>query len=61
MIDSKLGHAGFRIGIYVVLVAGGLSWLTEEGTAERAISMLTFIIGLVFLGIVIVLVWVGRR
>lgn len=61
MIDSNFGQAGFRIGIYVVLMAGLLTLLTESGTSARIISIFTLLIGLVFLLIIIILVRIGRR
>lgn len=61
MIDSNLGHAGFRIGIFIVLIAGFLSLLTESGTSGHVISVFTFLMGLVFLLIIVILVRIGRR
>ena len=61
MIDSNIGQAGFRIGMFVVLISGGLTWLTESGTAAHVISLFTLLIGLAFLLIIVVLVRIGRR
>jgi len=61
MIDSNIGQAGFRIGMFVVLIAGILTWLTESGTAAHVISLFTLLMGLIFLLIIIVLVRIGRR
>ncbi|VAW30723.1 hypothetical protein MNBD_CHLOROFLEXI01-4521 [hydrothermal vent metagenome] len=61
MIDSNIGQAGFRIGMFVVLISGILTWLTESGTAAHVISLFTLLMGLVFLLIIIVLVRIGRR
>lgn len=60
MLDSQLGHAAFRIGFYLAFVSGLLSLLTQPGTAERVISVLTFVISLLFLIMVVVLVRIGR-
>jgi hypothetical protein len=61
MIDSNIGQAGFRIGMFVVLIAGILTWLTDSGTAAHVISLFTLLMGLAFLLIIIVLVRIGRR
>jgi hypothetical protein len=58
-MDSNLGHAAFRIGFYVTFVAGLLCLATPPGTAERVISILTFIIGLIFLIVITILVRFG--
>ena len=57
----EIGQAGFRIGIFLVLVAGGMLLLLEPGTPEFSITVVTLVIGLVFVGMVVVLVrWLGR-
>jgi hypothetical protein len=61
MIDSSLGRAAFRIGFYVTFMAGLLSLVTQAGSAERAISVLTFVIGLIFLVVITILVRFGSR
>lgn len=61
MIGSELGHAAFRLGMYIVVVAGLLTWFTESGTAGNAISQFTLILGILFLAIVTILVRVGRK
>lgn len=61
MIDSNIGQIAFRIAFFLVFGGGILSWLTQPETPERVVSQLTFIIGLVFLTVVIVLVRMGRR
>lgn len=61
-MDSNMGRAGFQIGIFIMLVSGGLLFVVERGTAEYAISLITFLIGLIFLlGIVIVVRWSQRQ
>ena len=61
MIDSNMGQAGFRIGIFLVVTAGFLALVTDEGTAEHVISILTLIMGLLFTLIIIILVRLGQR
>ena len=40
----------------LTLVSALLVYLTESGTAERVVSVITLITGLLFIGIIIVLV-----
>ena len=61
MIDSNLGRAAFRVGFYVTFVSGILSLLTAPSSAERIISIFTFILGILFLIVVAVLVRFGSR
>ncbi|MDP9371160.1 MAG: hypothetical protein M3Q65_01615 [Chloroflexota bacterium] len=60
-MGPEIGQAGFRIGLFLVLVAGGMLFLLEPGTPELSITVVTLVIGLVFVGVVVVLVrWFGR-
>lgn len=60
-MGPEIGQAGFRIGIFLVLVAGGMLLLLEPGTPEFSITVVTLVIGLVFVGMVAILVrWLGR-
>ncbi len=61
MIGSELGHAAFRIGMYLVVVAGLLTWFTDSGTPGNVISQFTLILGILFLIIVTILVRIGRK
>ena len=60
-MNSQIGQAGFRIGFYIVFVSGALLFFLEPGTAEHSISLLSFLIGLVFLVIVAILIRLGQR
>jgi len=40
----------------ITLVSGALVFLTEPSTAERVVSVITLLIGLIFIGIIVVLV-----
>ena len=40
----------------ITLVSAALVFLTESDTAERVVSVITLLIGLLFIGIIIVLV-----
>jgi hypothetical protein len=61
MIGPELGKAGFLIGIFVTMVAGGLLLVVERNSAEFTISLLTFGLGILFLVLIIVLVRLGTR
>ncbi|MFN8493548.1 MAG: hypothetical protein U0350_38465 [Caldilineaceae bacterium] len=60
-MSPQFGQAAFRLGIFIVLVAGILLFFEPSGTAEQAISILTLIIGLLFLGVVAIWVWISQR
>ncbi|MEZ4707195.1 MAG: hypothetical protein R3A44_08320 [Caldilineaceae bacterium] len=55
-MNSTIGLAAFRIGCFVAFVSGMLLFFEERGTAEYAISLITFIMGVSFL--VAVAIWV---
>lgn len=61
MFSPELGQAAFRWAILIVLLAGGLLLTLQPGTPEFAITVLTLMIGVAFLGLVIACVrWLGR-
>lgn len=55
-MNPEAGQAWFRIATMITLVSVVLVFFTEPGSAERIVSVLTLIIGLLFIGIIIVLV-----
>ena len=60
-MDSNLGRAGFRIGVFVTLMSGGLLLVLERGTAEYVLMQFTLLMGLIFLAVIIFLVRFSRR
>jgi len=60
-MDSNLGRAGFRIGVFVTLMSGGLLLVFERGTAEYVLMQFMLILGLVFLAVIIFLVRFSGR
>jgi len=60
-MSPQFGQTAFRIGFFIVLVAGVLLFFEPSGTAEQAISVLTLAIGLIFLGVVAIWVWISQR
>jgi hypothetical protein len=60
-MGPEIGQAAFRIGVFLVLVAGGMLLLLRPGTAEFSITVATLMIGLIFVGLVVLFVrFVGR-
>lgn len=55
-MSSGFGQAGFRLAFFIIFVAGLLLLVTPRGTAEFYITVLTFLIGLTFAGIIMVMV-----
>jgi hypothetical protein len=55
-MNPEAGQAWFRIAMMITLVSAVLVFLTRPGTAERVVSVITLLIGLLFIGIIIVLV-----
>ncbi|MEZ4623112.1 MAG: hypothetical protein R2867_47485 [Caldilineaceae bacterium] len=55
-MDVNITRAGFHIGFYVAFVSGILLLFLDRGTAEFAITALTFGIGVTFLLIVVAVV-----
>jgi hypothetical protein len=60
-MDPNLGRYGFRIAMFLTLAAATLLLAVPRGTAEFYITIITLIIGLLFLATVGVLVrFLGR-
>jgi hypothetical protein len=60
-MDPKLGRYGFRIAVFLTLSAAALLLAVPAGTAEYYITLITLIIGLLFMAAVGVLVrFLGR-
>lgn len=55
-MNPEAGRAWFRIATTIMVVSAVLVFLTEPGTAERVVSELTLLIGLLFIGTILVLV-----
>lgn len=56
MISPQLGRMAFRIAFMMMAVSAVMILVVTPGTAEYWISVLTLILGLVFAGIIFVLV-----
>ncbi len=57
----ELGRAGFRIGFLIVVPSCFLMFFLDPGTPEYAITLLTLVMGVVFLVAVTLLVLYSRR
>ena len=55
-MNPEAGQAWFRIAMMITLVSAALVFLTKPGSAERVVSVITLIIGLLFIGIIVFLV-----
>lgn len=60
-MGRDLGQAAFRLGFFIVFVGGALLFVEPSGSAEQAITLLTFIIGLVFVIAVALIIRFGQR
>ena len=56
MISPQLGRTAFRIAFMMVFVSGVLLFVLSPGTAEFFVSVLTLVLGLVFAGMIAILV-----
>jgi hypothetical protein len=55
-MNPEAGRAWFRIAVTITLVSVALVYFTEPGTAERLVSIVTLLIGLLFVGTIVVLI-----
>ena len=55
-MNPDAGRAWFRIAVMITSVSAVLVYVTKSGTAERVVSVITLIIGLLFIGTIIVLI-----
>lgn len=54
-MNPELGQAWFRVAIFITLVSAVLILFEPRDSAEFVVSFFTFVIGLVFVGIVVIL------
>jgi hypothetical protein len=55
-MNPEAGRAWFRIATMLTVVSAVLVFLTGPGTAERVISVITLMVGLLFIGVIIFLI-----
>jgi hypothetical protein len=61
MLSPEVGRAAFTWAILIVLGAVGLLAVLSPGTPEFAITLVTLLMGLLFLGIVVALIRLMAR
>jgi hypothetical protein len=60
-VIPELGRAGLRIGFLIVIPSFFLMFFLDPGTPEYAITLLTLVMGVVFLVAITLLVLYSRR
>jgi len=55
-MNPDFGRAWFRIATTITVLSAVLVFLTSPGTAERVVSVITLLIGLIFIGTIIFLI-----
>jgi hypothetical protein len=55
-MSADVGRAGMQIAIFLIVTAGALLFVQTPGTASFVITVATFAMGLLFLGLLIVLI-----
>jgi hypothetical protein len=60
-MDSGIGKAGFHMAFYIVFVSGILLLFLDRNSAEFAITLLSFVLGLVFLSVIVIWVRYTQR
>jgi preprotein translocase subunit Sss1 len=61
VLSPEIGKAAFRLAMLIVLLAAGLLVTLRPDTPEFAITVLTLLIGLIFVGTIAALVKVLGR
>ena len=55
-MNSAITQAAFRIGVFLIVAAGGMLFFLQPGSAEFSITVVTLAIGCIFVGLVVLLV-----
>ena len=61
MLSPETGKAWFQVAIFFTVAPGVLIFFQTPGTAEFVITIATFVIGLFFLGVVILFIRRSQR
>jgi hypothetical protein len=56
MVSPEIDKAAFRLALLIVVMAAGLLVSLRPGTPEFAVTVLTLLIGLIFVGVIVVFV-----
>jgi len=60
-MESGIGKAGFHMAFYIVFVSGILLLFLDRRSAEFAITLFSFVLGLVFLSVIVIWVRYTQR
>ncbi len=55
-MSPDFGRAWFRIATTITVVSAILVFFTQPGTAERVVSVITLLLGFIFMGAIILLI-----
>ena len=55
-LDPQIGKAAMQLSLFITVLAGGMLLFLSPGSPQFAITVLTLIIGMVFFGLVVLLV-----
>ena len=55
-MSPEAGRAWFRIAMMITLTSAVLAFLTQPGSAERVVSVVTMVMGLLFIGVIVFLI-----
>ncbi len=55
-LDPQAGKAALQVSLFIIVMAVGMLLLLTPGSPQYAITEFTLIIGLVFLGLVVLLI-----
>ena len=55
-LDPEVGKAAFRLSLWIIVLAGGMLFFLTPGSAQFAITVFTLMIGVVFVGLVTIVV-----
>ena len=56
MISPQLGRMAFRIAFMMVAVSAVMIMVVTPGTAEYVVSVITLVLGIIFMGLIFILV-----
>ncbi len=56
LMHPDAGRAWFRIAVTITLISVVLVFVTQPGTAERVVSAITLLIGLLFIGAIVIII-----
>ena len=61
MISPQIGRVWFQVAVFIIVASGGLALVTQAGTAEHVISVLSLIVGILFVVVLAILIRRSQR